>query len=170
MRSGQGLATEGANNTAAEVIASLRERALTLALAESCTGGLVAKSLTDQAGASAAFIGAVVAYADSVKTGLLRVAPETLAAHGAVSAETAREMATGVRTLLGADLALSITGIAGPAGGTPAKPVGTVWIGTATAQRAEARLFHFSGDRRAIREQAAAAALSLLAQLIAEQD
>lgn len=169
MRSGEVQPIEQARVLAADVIASLRERALNLALAESCTGGLVAKLLTDPPGASAVFVGAVVAYSDSVKTELLGVAPETLAAHGAVSAETAREMAAGARTRLGADLALSITGIAGPSGGTPTKPVGTVWIGTATGQGAEARLFEFSGDRRAIREQAAAAALSLLVQSIAEQ-
>lgn len=158
-----------ATGLAAEVIEALKARRSTVALAESCTGGLVAKLLTDPPGASAVFVGGVVAYSNSVKTGILGVAPETLAAHGAVSAETAREMATGARTRLGADLALSITGIAGPTGGTPTKPVGTVWIGTATAEGAEARLFEFSGDRRAIREQAAAAALSLLAQLLAEQ-
>lgn len=163
------MTPEGGVDPAAVLIENLREHSLTLALAESCTGGLVAKRLTDPAGASAVLIGGVVAYADSVKTELLGVRPETLAEYGAVSAETAREMAAGARRLFGTDLALSITGIAGPAGGTAAKPVGTVWIGTATDAAVEANLFHFSGDRRAVREQSAATALSLLGQLLAEQ-
>lgn len=169
MKGGRESPLEGGADPAGVLIERLRARSLTLALAESCTGGLVAKRLTDPAGASAVMIGGLVAYANSVKTELLGVSSETLGAHGAVSAETAREMAAGARRLFGTDLALSITGIAGPSGGTSAKPVGTVWIGTATGEGVEANLFHFSGDRRAIREQAAATALSLLGQLLMEQ-
>lgn len=109
----------------------LRERGLTLALAESCTGGLVGHLVTEVPGASAYFLLGVAAYRNEAKTALLGVRPETLAAHGAVSPETAAEMAEGVRRRAGADLGLSTTGIAGPGGGTPEKPVGTVCVGLA---------------------------------------
>lgn len=104
---------------------------LTVATAESCTGGLVASRITDVAGSSAYMLGGVVAYSNAAKQALLKVREQTLIDHGAVSAETAMEMAAGARALLGTDYALSVTGIAGPGGGTPEKPVGLTYIGLA---------------------------------------
>lgn len=106
----------------------LIERGLTLALAESCTGGLIADLITDLSGSSAYFLGSAVTYANSAKEGLIGVLPETLAVHGAVSAETAAEMAQGARRVFGADIGAAVTGIAGPTGATPGKPVGLVYI------------------------------------------
>ena len=135
--------------TLAELVhKTLTERGLSLATAESCTGGTIASSLTAQAGASAYFKGGVVAYSNEVKECALGVQHSTLEAHGAVSEETAREMAEGVRTRLGADLAIATTGIAGPDGGTKEKPVGTVWIAVADATHTEAQLLSFPGRRR----------------------
>jgi nicotinamide-nucleotide amidase len=114
------------------VVALLTERKKTLAVAESCTGGYIAHRITNVAGASAVFLGGVISYANATKQLLLGVRPETLDGHGAVSEATAREMAIGVRTRLNADYALAVTGIAGPGGGTPEKPVGTVFIALAT--------------------------------------
>lgn len=127
---------------------TLVERGLTLATAESCTGGNIARLLTAQAGASAYFKGGVVVYSNEVKESVLGVKHETLEAHGAVSEETVREMVEGVRTRLGADLAIATTGIAGPDGGTPEKPVGTVWIAVADATHTEAKLLQFGANRR----------------------
>ncbi len=127
---------------------TLTERGLTLATAESCTGGNIARLLTAQAGASAYFKGGIVAYSNEVKESALGVKHSTLEAHGAVSEETVREMAEGVRERLGADLAIATTGIAGPDGGTPEKPVGTVWIAVADATHTEAKLLQFGANRR----------------------
>ncbi|MFR7707854.1 MAG: nicotinamide-nucleotide amidohydrolase family protein [Alistipes inops] len=110
----------------------LRARRATLAVAESCTGGALSASFSAMAGASDYYLGGVVSYSNDVKVGILGVSPDTLRLHGAVSEQTACEMAEGVRRLCGADYALSTTGVAGPTGGTPEKPVGTVWIGLAT--------------------------------------
>ncbi len=140
----------------------LRARGLTLAVAESSTGGLIAKCLTDISGSSAYVIGGVIAYADSVKERLLGVQAETLRAHGAVSAPVAQQMAEGVRALLGTDLAISVTGIAGPTGATPTKPVGLHFVGLSAAEGAWVRRHVFVGDRRSIRQAAADAALQLL--------
>ncbi len=140
----------------------LRARGLTLAVAESSTGGLIAKCLTDISGSSAYVIGGVIAYADSVKERLLGVQAETLRAHGAVSAPVAQQMAEGVRALLGTDLAISVTGIAGPTGATPTKPVGLHFVGLSAAEGAWVRRHVFAGDRRSIRQAAADAALQLL--------
>ena len=125
----------------------LAERGLTVAVAESCTGGLIAHRLTNVPGSSRYFLGGVVAYANEVKEGVLGVRSETLRRHGAVSQETALEMARGVRRLLGADIALSATGIAGPAGGTPEKPVGLVYVALAAedCERCERHLWHDAG-------------------------
>ena len=127
---------------------TLTERGLTLATAESCTGGNIARLLTAQAGASAYFKGGVVAYSNEVKECVLGVRHSTLETHGAVSEETVREMADGVRQRLGADLAIATTGIAGPDGGTKEKPVGTVWIAVADKTHTEAKLLQFGANRR----------------------
>ena len=121
----------------------LRERGLRLAAAESCTGGLISSRITDVPGSSEYFLGGIVAYAYEVKVSLLHVSWETLNVHGAVSRETVIEMARGARSVLGADLAISASGIAGPGGGTPDKPVGTTWIGLATPDGEWAKEFHF---------------------------
>jgi len=128
----------------------LSERHRTLALAESCTGGLISHRITGIAGSSAYYLGGVTSYANDVKVKLLGVTPATLEKYGAVSQETALEMSHGIRERIGADFGLSVTGIAGPGGGTPEKPVGTVWISIAQAKNHEARLFQFHGDRERI--------------------
>ena len=110
---------------------ALQSRGLTVATAESCTGGLIASRLTDISGSSAYLLGGVVAYSNAIKMKLLNVAEKTLIDHGAVSEPTARQMAIGARTLIGTDYALSVTGIAGPGGGTAEKPVGLTYIGLA---------------------------------------
>ncbi len=135
--------------TLAELVhKTLTQRGLSLATAESCTGGNIASQLTAMAGASAYFKGGVVAYSNEVKESVLGVKHSTLEAHGAVSEETVREMAEGVRQRLGADLAIATTGIAGPDGGTKEKPVGTVWIAVADATHTEAKLLQFGANRR----------------------
>ena len=145
---GQYIVGEDCETLAELVHKTLTERGLSLATAESCTGGTIASSLTAQAGASAYFKGGVVAYSNEVKECALGVQHSTLEVHGAVSEETAREMAEGVRKRLGADYAIATTGIAGPDGGTPEKPVGTVWIAVANATHTEAQLLSFPGRRR----------------------
>jgi nicotinamide-nucleotide amidase len=141
----------------------LRESGRTLAVAESCTGGMVSSLLTDIPGSSAYFLGAVVSYADSAKTALLDVSDETLERHGAVSEETAREMARGALGRFGADLAAALTGIAGPDGGTPEKPVGTVFVAVCDRTGTEIlRKRQFSGDRGTVRRAASLYGLELL--------
>jgi nicotinamide-nucleotide amidase len=152
--------------TAGLVLDLLRERALTLGTAESCTGGLVAARLTDIPGSSDVFHGAIVAYANDVKAASLGVPEAVLAAHGAVSAETAEAMARGAREALGVDVAVSITGIAGPDGGTEEKPVGLVYLHAAGPDRELARQLDFPGDRDTIRTRAAVAALHLVRTLV----
>ena len=134
---------------------------LSLALAESCTGGLIAERITNIPGASVCFKGGVVSYANEVKQALLGVTPAILEIEGAVSETCAQAMADGVRRACQADIGISVTGIAGPNGATPTKPVGLVCIGVATSQAVSARKFLFSGDRASIRQQAADAALLL---------
>ncbi len=145
---GQYIVGEDCETLAELVHKTLVERGLTLATAERCTGGNIARLLTAQAGASAYFRGGVIAYSNEVKECALGVKHSTLEAHGAVSEETVREMVEGVRQRLGADLAIATTGIAGPDGGTPEKPVGTVWIAVASATRTEAKLLQFGANRR----------------------
>ena len=142
----------------------LVQRGVTLAVAESCTGGLIAHRITNVSGSSRYFLGGITAYANEAKMKLLGVSLETLDAHGAVSAETVLQMARGVRMALGADIGLSTSGIAGPSGGTGDKPVGTTWIGFSTAEGEEARHFLFQGDRLSVKEQAAQEALKLLVE------
>jgi len=126
----------------------LRSRGLKLATAESCTGGLIADRITDVPGSSDYFLGGVVAYAYEAKVGVLGVSWDTLRAYGAVSRETVLEMARGARRLLGADLVVSVSGIAGPGGGLPDKPVGTTWIGLVTPDGEWARRYVWESDRR----------------------
>ena len=143
----------------------LRERGETLAVAESCTGGLLAKRLTDIPGSSEYFREGIVAYSNEAKERLLMVPREVLAEHGAVSEPVARGMAEGVRKLSGADYGLSVTGIAGPGGGTEEKPVGLVWVGVADGRGSEAVRLDLSAwarSRAAIRERSANMALDLL--------
>ncbi len=154
-------------NTLEETVGQLlTEQGLTIAVAESCTGGLIAHRLTNVSGSSAYFIGGVVAYANEVKTQVLGVSGETLAAHGAISEETVREMARGARRLFGTDVALSATGIAGPTGGTPEKPVGLVYVALAAQdfERCEQHLWR--GDRLENKQQTAEAALEMLRQYL----
>jgi len=140
----------------------LRERGLTLAVAEACTGGLLGHRLTSVPGASAYFERGVLAYSQRAKEELLAVPGSLLRAHGAVSGQCAEAMARGVATLAGASCALAVTGIAGPDGGTPVKPVGTVFVGLLLEGEATARRFQFSGDRAAVKWQATQAALDML--------
>lgn len=130
-----------------EVGQALIGRALTVSTAESCTGGLLSHVLTAISGSSAYVMGGVVAYSNSVKEQVLGVQGKTLMEHGAVSEETAREMADGVRQRIGSDIGLSTTGIAGPTGGTPEKPVGLVWIGVSLAGKTRAYECYFEGSR-----------------------
>jgi len=140
----------------------LRDRKLTLALAESCTGGLVSDRITNVPGSSEYFLGGIVAYAYEVKVALLNVSWDTLNVHGAVSQEVVLEMAHGARQTLKADIAASISGIAGPGGGTLDKPVGTVWLALVAPDGEWARQFHFSGNREQIKSSSADAALQFI--------
>jgi PncC family amidohydrolase len=144
----------------------LRARGLKLATAESCTGGLVADRITDIPGSSDYFRGGIVAYAYEAKVALLGVSWNTLRSHGAVSRETVIEMARGARTALGADIAVSVSGIAGPGGGLPGKPIGTTWFGLSTTQGDWARKFAWDGDRRKNKEASAEAALQFVADYL----
>ena len=142
------------------------ERRVTIALAESCTGGLVAAAITAIPGSSGYFLGGVVSYADSAKRDLLDVDPAVLQAHGAVSAQVARAMADGARTRFGATLAGSVTGVAGPDGGSAEKPVGLTYLGIADEGGADVRRVLWTGDRDANRRDSAAALLEgLLARV-----
>ncbi len=142
----------------------LVQRGLTLAVAESCTGGLVSHLITNVSGSSRYYLGGVTTYANEAKMKLLGVSQETLDVHGAVSAETVLQMARGVRLALSADIGISTSGIAGPTGGTADKPVGTTWIGFSALDGEEARHFLFDGDRLSVKEQAAHEALKLLVE------
>ena len=147
----------------------LKEKGRTLSLAESCTGGLVSSLLTDIPGSSAYFLGTVIPYADRSKETLLGVGEETLRNHGAVSEETAREMARGARDRFGSDLAASITGIAGPDGGTPEKPVGTVFFAVVDrGGREEAKRRFFGGDRAMVRRTSAMFSLKMIRRFLME--
>lgn len=137
-------------------------RALKLSVAESCTGGLIASRITDIAGSSEYFQAGIVTYSNEAKGRFLGVPEGTLVTHGAVSRETAESMADGVRRATGSDIGLSVTGIAGPGGGSEAKPVGTVFIGLSEQAGTTVKGFRFAGDRREIREQASEAALQLV--------
>ncbi|MEX2143883.1 MAG: CinA family protein [Anaerolineales bacterium] len=139
----------------------LREHGLRLAVAESCTGGLVGHRLTNIAGSSTYYVGSVTAYAYEAKVRLLGVTWETLEKYGAVSAETVTEMARGVRRSLAADVGIAVSGIAGPGGGMPGKPVGLVWMAVSAKDDTMTRKWNFKGDRIAVKEQAAEMALQI---------
>jgi len=144
----------------------LTEKKLTIAIAESCTGGHIANRITDASGSSLYFERGVIAYSNQSKIDLLRVPPELIERHGAVSREVAVAMASGVRTIAGTSIGLSTTGIAGPTGGTEAKPVGLVWIGYADAETTLALQFTFGEGRTRIKERASQAALELVRRKI----
>ncbi len=148
---------------AERVGAACRARGVTIATVESCTAGLVAHLLTEIPGASDYFRGGLVTYANEVKTGLADVPAGTLAAHGAVSAQVAVAMAEGARRRLAVDLAIAVTGVAGPGGGTPAKPVGLTYVAIADAAGDDVRRFVWSEDRSGNKRSSAAAALALVA-------
>ncbi|QJB55560.1 CinA family protein [Pseudodesulfovibrio sp. zrk46] len=131
-----------------------------LATAESCTGGLLGSTLTDVAGSSEWFAGSVVAYSNDVKSKLLGVSEDILEQHGAVSEPVVLAMAENVLKTIGADISVAISGIAGPGGGTPEKPVGTVWMAWAWPGGTRAKLYNFTGDRTAIKEQSVMAAIN----------
>jgi nicotinamide-nucleotide amidase len=148
------------------VLERCRDLGLTLATAESCTGGMIAERLTSVAGSSEVFVGAIVSYADGVKTEQLGVPAEMLQRFGAVSAEAAAAMASGARERLGADVAVSVTGIAGPGGGSTEKPVGLVYLHAAGPGAERSADFVFPGDRESIRRRAAVTALHLVRRLL----
>jgi PncC family amidohydrolase len=151
-----------ANSLELEVGNLLRGQGLTLSLAESCTGGQIGDRITDLPGSSEYFWGSVVAYAYEAKVALLNVSWDTLNTRGAVSRETVLEMARGARRALGTDIAVSVSGIAGPGGGTAEKPVGTTWVGLVSANGEWSKQFQFSGDRLQNKSSAADAALQVL--------
>ena len=148
--------------TAERLVRKLAEKGLTCATAESCTGGGVGSAITAVSGSSAVFWGGVISYDNSVKRDVLGVPEEVLATKGAVSSECAAAMAEGARRLLKTDLAVSLTGIAGPGGGSAEKPVGLVWFGLASAKDVATEKRMFPGDRAAVRAAAVEHALQLL--------
>ena len=147
---------------ASMVVKKATELDVKLSTAESCTGGLISGALTAIPGSSAAVLGGIVSYANEVKEGSLGVDPETLQKLGAVSSEVAQQMAEGSRKALGSDIAVSVTGIAGPDGGTEEKPVGTVWFGISSERGTSSNVMHFDGSRDQVREQTVNHALSML--------
>ena len=148
--------------TAERLVKRLAELGRTCGTAESCTGGGIGSAITSVAGSSAVFIGGIISYDNSVKQGVLGVSPETLASVGAVSPETAEQMAVGARKLLKVDYAVSVTGIAGPGGGSTEKPVGLVWFGIATPSGVRTEKQIFPGNRAKVRAATVEHALSLL--------
>jgi nicotinamide-nucleotide amidase len=152
---------------AAVVLDRCRELKLTLAVAESCTGGMLGERLTNIPGSSDVFLGGVIAYHNDVKKDLLGVTANDLEKHGAVSEAVALQMAAGIRERTGADVGVSVTGIAGPGGGTPEKPVGLIWVAV-HASEAKARRFHVGGDRAEIRQRAAQAALEMVRRALSK--
>ncbi len=150
------------------VLAAARERGWTIAAAESCTGGLVSARLTNVAGSSEVFTGGIVAYDNTVKRQALSVPAETLERHGAVSPETAEAMAAGARHTLGTDIAVSVTGVAGPGGGSPEKPVGLVYLHAMTPEDSHGVELRLPGNRDAVRRRAAVSALHLLRRLLTQ--
>lgn len=153
---------EELRDLARRVGAACRDRGIRIGTAESCTGGLVAHLITEIPGSSDYFAGAVVSYTNEIKVGLVDVPGDVLEAHGAVSAQVARAMADGARRRLGVDVAVAVTGVAGPDGGTPAKPVGLTYVAIADAMGDDVRRFVWDGDRTGNKRYSAAAALDLI--------
>ena len=166
-RFGEAVFARDERPLAAHVLDLARAAGLTIATAESCTGGLVAAALTEIPGSSDVFLGGAVVYANEAKEALVGVPAEVLAAHGAVSEETARAMAAGARKAFGADVAVSITGIAGPDGGTPEKPVGLVHIAVEGPSGTAATEVRLPGSREEVRARAATLALHEVRRLLA---
>jgi nicotinamide-nucleotide amidase len=167
-RVGRHLFAEDETPVEARVLDACRARGWKLATAESCTGGMVAERLTSVPGSSEVFVGAVVAYSNEVKMQELGVPDQVLREHGAVSAETAAAMASGVRERLGTDVAIAVTGVAGPGGGTPEKPVGLVYVHAETPEASRGIEFSYGSDRESIRRRATVASLHLLRRLLAQ--
>jgi nicotinamide-nucleotide amidase len=151
---------------AESLVEALLSKGLRMSAAESCTGGLLGAEITSIPGASAVFLGSAVTYSNESKMSVLGVRESTLEAHGAVSTDTAREMAKGSVRAYGSDVAVSITGIAGPGGGTDEKPVGTVCMAVSDGEREVATKFNFKGDRSSVREQSVSEACRLLQQFV----
>lgn len=139
---------EDIKQIAAAIVERLSELGCTVSTAESCTGGSIAAAITSIAGCSAVFKGSVVSYCNEIKADVLSVSRETLAAHGAVSEETVKQMVTGVQRLMKTDYAVATSGIAGPTGGTPEKPVGTVWVAIAVGEKIYTRLLQLDDKGR----------------------
>ena len=156
-------------NSAEALSALLREKKMTLAAAESCTGGLFSKCMTDLSGASEIYHGGVVSYVNGVKENVLGVSPATRDRFGAVSAETAREMAAGVRKACGSDLGISFTGVAGPSKDDRGNEVGTVYVGIATENKTYVNLLKLDGDRDTIRRLAVEQGMERLLELLREK-
>jgi nicotinamide-nucleotide amidase len=165
-RLGQALYSSDGRSVEEIVLDRCRERGLTLATAESCTGGLVAARLTAVPGSSEVIVGGIVSYANEVKIGQLGVPAELIEEHGAVSAEVAGAMARGARAELGVDVAVSVTGVAGPGGGTEEKPVGLVYFHAETPDGGRGSHFSFPGDRDSIRRRSVVASLHLVRRLL----
>lgn len=151
-----------------EIVSLLKKNQMTVTTAESCTGGLIASRIVNVSGASEVFMEGYITYANASKEKILGVKHETIEKYGVVSAETAGEMAEGARRVAEADVAVSVTGIAGPSGGTKEKPVGLVYIGCASEIKTGVRRFVFDGNRDQVREQAVAQALSFLRDTLLE--
>ncbi len=166
---GDAIYGEGSDDLAAVVLDLCRARGLTLGVAESCTGGLLGARLTAIPGSSDVVLGGVIAYHDDVKRGLLGVPAELLREHGAVSEAVVRAMASGARVAAGVDAAVAITGVAGPSGGSDAKPVGTVWVALDLDGAIQAQQLRLWGDREEIRARSAQAAMELLRRALGER-
>ena len=147
---------------AERLVAEASSRGLKISFAESCTGGLIAASVTDIPGASGVFLGSAVTYSNEAKRDILGVDGSVIAEYGAVSAMCAEKMAEGARRIFGSDMALSVTGVAGPDGGSKDKPVGTVWFGLTVRDHTRTEVKHFSGNREAVRDQSIKHAISML--------
>ncbi len=152
------------------LVAALKRHQYTLGTAESCTGGLVGKLLTDIAGSSSFYKGGIISYSNEVKEACLGVSHDSLLTYGAVSEVVAKEMAEGARRCLNTDIAISTTGIAGPGGATETKPVGLVYMAVASPSNTEVFCHHFSGDRDAVRHEAAKAILQHAADIIDKEE
>ena len=159
-------ATSQSDPCETQVFERLDASGKTIAVAESCTGGLIAHRLTNVPGVSACFLGGIVAYSNEAKVGLLGVNRAALEAHGAVSEPVARQMAEGVRERFGADVGVAVTGIAGPGGATPGKPVGLVYVAVSSAAETTVRRHEFAEPREAVKAQTADEALNMVLECV----